>query len=230
MPTTPSLVDVNIKHEASPCPTLRSPNRTRGVPKIWIVVQPHPSLLHVAMSQPTDSFRHVVTFDGARALSDTDTLTLSCVGSSVECGCVDITGAIDGPGGSRLGCGAATFGGKNTSTSATFDMFDCRIQATVDVSKIIQGGETLVQGGGTLVFSGGGQHMSPSLLETDVEVHSTAEVLVPHWSARLTCKTVKVTSGGIIWFSGGLLRSPPFFPMSGLTSIHRAIVLHEIDV
>lgn len=184
-----------------------------------------------------------MTFDGARALSDAETLTLSCVGSSAGCGCVDVTGTIDGPGGSGLGCGAVTFGGKNSSTSAEFDMFDCRIQATVDVSKILQGGETLVQGGGTLAFSGGGQYMLPSLLETDVEVNSMAEVLVPHWSARLMCKTVKVTSEGIIWFSGGHLRSARFPPMSDLTSIcastgpgelcrsiHPSIVLQEIVI
>lgn len=192
----------------------------------------HPILLRVALSRPTAYFRHVVTFDGALALSDADTLTLSCVGSSTECGCVDITGAIDGPGGSRLGCGAATFGGNNTSTSATFDMFDCRIKATIDVKKILQGGETLVQGGGTLMFSGGGQYMSPSMLETDVEVHSTAEVLVPHWSARLMCKSVKVTSGGTIWFSGGHLQSPPFSSAkpSLLPYVRSNLVLHEIVV
>ena len=157
------------------------------------------------------SYRYVVTFDDASTLNDSGNLTFSCAGSAGGCGCVDVTGAIEGPGGSRVGCGTATLGSEDTSTSAKFNNSDCLVQATVDVSMLLEGGETYVGGSGSLAFSGAGEFLLPSLVEADIEVRSLAEVVVPRRSGTLT-GTVNVTSGGVLWFSGGreTLRSAIF--------------------
>lgn len=144
----------------------------------------------------------MVTFDGARGLSIANTLTLSCAGSTAACGCVDATGAIAGPGGSRVGCGSAIFGDTSASTSAGYNHSQCLVQATVEIETVRKGSETVIMGGGALVFSGGGQYMLPSMVEPDVEVASEAEVVCAQWYAELQ-GAVNVTSGGLLWFAGG---------------------------
>lgn len=142
-----------------------------------------------------------MTFDGTRSLSAGNALTLSCAGSASGCGCVDLAGAIAGPGGTRVGCGSAAFGEAGASTSATFEPTMCRVQATVSLETLHEGGEAAVRGGGTLAFSGGGEYFLPSVVEADVEVMSGAEVVCPQWDAEVV-GAVNVSSGGVLWFAG----------------------------
>ncbi|CBJ49166.1 hypothetical protein Esi_0207_0025 [Ectocarpus siliculosus] len=149
-------------------------------------------------------YRYVVTFDGTRALSGgSNTLALSCAGSADDCGCVDISGGIEGTGGSRVGCGAAIFDSSDdrASTSAEFDSSTCRVQGTVELETLKEGGETVVSGGGVLAFANGGQYFLPSAVTADVEVMSGAEVVCPHSAAELV-GAVNVSSGGVLWFAG----------------------------
>ncbi|CAM9983877.1 unnamed protein product, partial [Ectocarpus fasciculatus] len=148
-------------------------------------------------------YRYVVIFDGTRALSGGNTLALSCAGSSDDCGCVDISGAIEGTGGSRVGCGAAIFDSTDdgASTSAEFDSSACRVQGTVELETMKEGGETVISGGGVLAFANGGQYFLPSAVTADVEVISGAEVVCPHSAAELV-GAVNVSSGGVLWFAG----------------------------
>lgn len=145
----------------------------------------------------------MVTFDGARNL-ESATLALYCAGSAGSCGCVDVTGEVDGPGGSRIGCGAAIYGPENSSTSAHFENSECLVQATVTTDIIRQGGETVVSGGGTAVFSSGGQYVLSSAVEIHVQVQSAAEVISAEWSAELV-GGVNVTSGGVLWVAGAFV-------------------------
>lgn len=110
-------------------------------------------------------------------------------------------GAITGPGDTRVGCGSATFGAENASTSAEFDPSQCRVQATVELQTLREGGETTVKGGGALAFSDGGQYFLPSVVSANVEVMSGAEAVCPQWAAELV-GAVNVSSGGVLWFAG----------------------------
>lgn len=170
-----------------------------------IITRPPPSL-HPEL----ETRRHVVTFDGARALTaggGGDALALSCAGSASGCGCVDVSGAISGrPGGGsgRVGCGPAVYGGSNgnDSTSAVFESSACRVQATVALETAREGGETVVGGGGALAFSDGGQYFLPSEVRAELRVASGAEVVCPQWASGLV-GAVNVSSGGVLWFAGG---------------------------
>lgn len=146
--------------------------------------------------------RYVVTFDGARGLSNTNALILSCAGSAADCGCTDIIGGIARPEGSRIGCGSAIFGEERASTSAEFFESQCRVQAKIDLKTIRKGDETAVNGGGILTFSDGGQYFLPSVVEADVGVKAGAEVVCSAWTAEIT-GVVNVSSSGVLWFAGG---------------------------
>lgn len=153
--------------------------------------------------RPSPPFaRHVVAFDGARKLSSTNALTLSCTGSAAGCGCVDITGFIAGSKGSKVGCGSAIYGASNVSTSAEFDYSECRVQAVVEIDEISEGGMTTIKGGGALVFSGGGEYLLPADVQANVEVHSASAAVFPQWEAEVV-GSMNVTSGGVLWFAGG---------------------------
>lgn len=148
-----------------------------------------------------------MTFDGGRSLSSGNTLAFSCAGSVADCGCVDVSGAISGPGGSRVGCGSAIYDGdERLSTSAEFDSSACLVQATVELETLREGGETIVNGGGELVFSGGGEYFLPSAMTVDLHVMSDAVVVCPQLSAELA-GAVNVSSGGVLWFSGDKKKS-----------------------
>lgn len=166
----------------------------RFQPAPWPIIPSTRTSLHPRL-------RHVVTFDGARALSAGNNLTLACAGSASNCGCLEITGAIAGAKGSRIGCGSAIYGAENASTSAEFYFSECRVQATVELETIRAGGEGIVKGAGTFVFWGGGEYFLPSEVEPDVEVTSGAVVVCSQWTAELM-GAVNVTAGGVLWFAG----------------------------
>ncbi|CAM9742517.1 unnamed protein product, partial [Scytosiphon promiscuus] len=149
-------------------------------------------------------YRYTVTFDGARSLSSSNTLVLSCAGSADDCDCVDLSGAISGPGGSRVGCGSTVADDENeplASTSAEYNSSECLVQTTIELETLREGAETIVEGGGTLIFSTGGQYFLPSEVTADLEVLSDAVVVCPQLAAELV-GAVNVSSGGVLWFSG----------------------------